>query len=134
MLYFKKTILFCFFIFAGFCFPIFGVPPQSPNLVEADDSDFDILIENGYSLVNFYDDSSKPSQKFNKTFEHQSWLFDGIVSFIYVNVDYSFYTIEKYDIFEAPTVILFKDGFEIKRNVGQMNMRELYFFILTGIH
>ena len=51
------------------------------------------------------------------------------VNFCKINVDKNKDIAKKYGVMSIPTIILFKDGIEVKRNVGLINKEELNTFI-----
>lgn len=51
------------------------------------------------------------------------------INFIKINVDEYPDIARKYGVMTIPTVILFKDGKEVKRNIGFMSKEELIDFL-----
>lgn len=87
------------------------------------ENNFEKEIENvsGYSVVDFWAEWCGPCKMFGPIFESVSEKYDNI-KFAKLNVDNDLENIcKKYAVMSIPTIILFKDGIEVKRNIGFFN-------------
>lgn len=87
---------------------------------------FDKLIEKE-AIVDFYATWCGPCKMFGLVFEDVSLKND--INFVKVDVDKYSEIARKYGVMTIPTVILFKDGVEVKRNIGFMSEEELSNFL-----
>lgn len=79
-------------------------------------NDFDQFIESGVVIVDFYADWCGPCKKLKPIFTQLAQSYKGKAKFAKVNIDHSRSVSKKYNVKKIPTVILFKDGKEIKRH------------------
>lgn len=54
---------------------------------------------------------------------------DGLIDFIFVDVDYELDLLEKFGIKSVPTYVLLKNGVEVKRMTGAKNREDFLEFI-----
>ena len=87
---------------------------------------FDKLIEKE-AIVDFYATWCGPCKMFGPVFEDVSLKND--INFVKVDVDKYSEIAREYGVMTIPTVILFKDGVEVKRNIGFMSEEELSNFL-----
>ena len=66
---------------------------------------------------------------FGPVFEEAATNMD--INFVKIDVDKNSDIAREYGVMTIPTVILFKDGKEVKRNIGFMSNDELTKFLLT---
>ena len=90
------------------------------------ENDFSSLISEK-AVVDFYADWCGPCKMFGPVFEEEALLND--FNFVKVNVDDNADIAKEYGVMTIPTVILFKDGKEIKRNIGFMTQDGLKEFL-----
>lgn len=95
------------------------------SLIHYED-DFDNLIKDK-AVVDFFATWCGPCKMFSPVFEDVSSETD--INFIKINVDEYPDIARKYGVMTIPTVILFKDGKEVKRNIGFMSKEELIDFL-----
>ena len=88
------------------------------------ESDFDNLIQ-GNVLVDFYANWCGPCKMLGPILEEVSDL----IQIVKVDVDNFEEISKKYRVMSIPTIVLFKDGEEIKRNVGFIDKNNLEKFI-----
>ena len=91
-------------------------------------NDFDEVTKSGTCIVDFYADWCGPCKMFSPIFEKAEKKHSNI-TFCKLNVDENENTSQKLGVMSIPTTILFKDGNEVKRNLGLMNEEELDSFI-----
>lgn len=90
------------------------------------ESDFDKLIEEE-AVVDFYATWCGPCKMFGPVFEEVATNMD--INFVKIDVDKNSDIAREYGVMTIPTVILFKDGKEVKRKVGFMSNDELTEFL-----
>lgn len=88
--------------------------------------DFDKLIEKE-AVVDFYATWCGPCKMFGPVFEEVATNMD--INFVKIDVDKNSDIAREYGVMTIPTVILFKDGKEVKRNIGFMSNDELTEFL-----
>lgn len=89
----------------------------------------EILNNNGITIVDFWAPWCGPCKMFGPIFENSSKKYNNI-KFCKFNVDEDINNLSKeYGIMSIPTIIIFKDGKEIKRNIGFMTEDALSEFI-----
>lgn len=88
--------------------------------------DFDKLIEKE-AVVDFYATWCGPCKMFGPVFEEVATNMD--INFVKIDVDKNSDIAREYGVMTIPTVILFKDGKEVKRKVGFMSNDELTEFL-----
>lgn len=89
----------------------------------------EVLNYNGICIVDFWAPWCGPCKMFGPIFENVSLKYNNI-KFCKLNVDEDTKDISKeFGVMSIPTTILFKDGKEIKRNIGFLNEEELINFL-----
>lgn len=89
----------------------------------------EVTNTNGLTIVDFWAPWCGPCKMFGPIFESVSSIKND-VKFCKLNVDEDSENISKeYGVMSIPTVILFKDGKEINRNIGFMDEDSLIEFI-----
>jgi len=89
----------------------------------------EVTNNNGLTIVDFWAPWCGPCKMFGPIFESVSSIKND-VKFCKLNVDEDNENISKeYGVMSIPTVILFKDGKEINRNIGFMDEDSLIEFI-----
>jgi thioredoxin 1 len=92
---------------------------------ELTNGEFEIFIEEGLVLVDFFAEWCMPCLMIAPTIEELSEKFDGQIKFGKVNVDDNKTLARKFDISSIPHLILFKDGEPIKHFMGVVSSEEL---------
>ena len=92
-------------------------------IVHVDDKDFDNSIKKGTVLVDFYADWCGPCRMLSPIIEELVEQRD--INVVKVNVDEANETARKFGIMSIPTIIVFKDGKEINKQVGLCSKEEL---------
>lgn len=85
-----------------------------------DEENFDDLIKDSLVLVDFYADWCGPCQMMGKVLEEIKDL-----EIVKVNTDLFPELATKYGVMSIPTLIFFKDGVEIKKEIGFKPKEEL---------
>ena len=91
--------------------------------------DEEVINNKGLTVVDFFADWCGPCKMFSPIFENVSNKFNDI-KFCKLNVDENNEEISrKLGVMSIPTIILFKDGIEIKRNIGFLDEDSLINFL-----
>lgn len=97
------------------------------NIIYATDENFEDLISKGTVFVDMFASWCGPCQMISPILEELQKEID--VQIIKVDVDKCGNTARKYGVMSIPTLILFKDGKEVKRQMGMMPKEMLKDFI-----
>lgn len=90
------------------------------------EKDFNSLIQD-VAVVDFYATWCGPCKMFAPIFEEVSNDYD--FNFIKIDVDNYQDIAREYGVMSIPTIILFKDGKEVKRNTGFMSKEDFINFL-----
>jgi thioredoxin 1 len=85
---------------------------------------FDDLVSSGVVLIDFFADWCGPCRMLETVLSDFSSS-HGDVKIVKVNVDDEGELARKFGVMSIPTLILFKDANEVKKNVGFMSQEEL---------
>ncbi len=99
-------------------------------LIHLQDENFKKEIKNGIVLVDFYADWCGPCKMVAPIIEELSQEKEN-VKFIKVNVDNHEEIAKEYGIMSIPTMIIFKDGKEINKNIGFATKEEISSWLET---
>jgi thioredoxin 1 len=91
---------------------------MSEHLTYLDDASFNDAIEKGVTLVDFYAEWCGPCKMIAPIVEKLSVKYAGKAKIAKLDIDKSQKVTAHYEVTSIPTLILFKDGKEIKRIVG----------------
>ena len=91
---------------------------QDKKVTELSESQFDTAIANGVTLVDFWAPWCGPCRMQGPILEEVAKSFDGQVKIAKVNVDEAESVAVRFAIQAIPTLLLFKDGSDIRRFVG----------------
>lgn len=92
------------------------------------ENEFEKEIEKGKVLVDFYASWCGPCKMLSPVIEDFSEKYSDI-KFLKVNVDNELQLAQKFNVMSIPTLILFEDGKEIKKNIGLLSKTDLEEFI-----
>lgn len=96
--------------------------------VELNNNFDEIISSNAMVLVDFYADWCGPCKMVGPLVAQIADEHDD-VAVVKVNVDDEMELAEKFGVASIPTIILFKDGKEAKKNIGAMSKAQLEEFI-----
>lgn len=96
-----------------------------------DDNNFKGEIANGVTLVDFYADWCGPCRMIAPIIEELSVDLDGKAKIAKLDVDKAQTAATDFQVTSIPTIILFKDGKEVKRIVGLRDKATLKNLILS---
>lgn len=85
-------------------------------------------IKEGKTLVDFYANWCGPCKMLSPIIHELSEEVTDI-KFLKVDIDEESELAEKYDVMSIPTIILFENGVEVKKNIGLISKSELEKFI-----
>ena len=91
---------------------------MAANVVYLDDTSFKDAIASGVTLVDFYADWCGPCRMIAPIIEELSLEFNGKAKIAKVDIEKAQEVTTELNVTSIPTVILFKDGKEVKRFVG----------------
>lgn len=89
----------------------------------------EVLNNDGFTVVDFWAPWCGPCKMLGPIFEKVSTSFNNI-KFCKLNVDEDFENVSKdFGVMSIPTIILFKDGIEVKRHIGFLDENSLIEFL-----
>lgn len=91
---------------------------DNPHVKHLDDTNFEKAIINGVVLVDFYADWCGPCRAIAPIIEELAREMNDKVTIAKVDVDKAQAVSVKFGVHSIPTLIIFKDGKEVKRFVG----------------
>lgn len=91
---------------------------MSENLKYLDDSNFESVISQGVTLVDFYADWCGPCRMIAPIIEELASEMSGKANVAKLDIEGAQKTTAHYQVTSIPTLILFKDGKEVNRFVG----------------
>lgn len=91
---------------------------MTENLVHLTDENFQQTIAKGITLVDFYATWCGPCRMIAPIVEQLAGIMQGKAKIAKLDIDQAQQTTNSLQITSVPTVILFKDGKEVKRVVG----------------
>lgn len=91
---------------------------MAENLPQLNDSNFQQAISNGVTLVDFYATWCGPCRMIAPIVEQLAGIVHGKAQIAKLDIDQAQQTTAGLQITSVPTLILFKDGKEVKRVVG----------------
>lgn len=107
---------------------------MAEHLVYLDDSNFKSTISKGVTLVDFYADWCGPCRMIAPIIEELSTEFNGKAKIAKLDIEKAQEVTSEFQVTSIPTIILFKDGNEIKRIVGLRDRETLKNMVLEELN
>lgn len=95
--------------------------------IEFENNNFDELINEEKVLVDFYADWCGPCRMLSPILDEV--VEEENIKLVKVNVDNNEDIAKRYGVMSIPTIILFKDGKEVNKNIGLLSKEEIIDFI-----
>lgn len=106
---------------------------EKDNLVHLSDENFQSEIASGVTLVDFHATWCGPCRMITPIVEQLAGMLQGKAKIAKVDIDQSQETTSALQITSVPTLILFKDGKEVKRVVGVKDLDYLLNLVQSNI-
>lgn len=106
---------------------------MAQSIVYLDDANFDKTIAKGVTLVDFYADWCGPCRMIAPIIEELSTELNGKATIAKLDIEKAQTTTANLDVTSIPTIILFKDGKEVKRVVGLRDKESLKSLVTTAL-
>lgn len=104
----------------------------SENIKKIEEKDFESGISSGVVLVDFYADWCGPCRMLTPVLEQVANDVKGKASVIKIDIDQAQKVTEDLQITSVPTLILFKNGKEVKRIIGLRDADFIKGFVLAA--
>lgn len=98
-------------------------------VIQATEATFKKEIESGVTLVDFYTDGCGPCKMLAPVLDKLAAEISGVAKIVKVNAQEAPTLAREFKIMAVPTLILFKDGKEVKQTMGFKEKEELRSFI-----
>jgi len=106
---------------------------MAQNIVYLDDDNFQNMVSKGVTLVDFYADWCGPCRMIAPIVEELANEFNGKAKIGKLDIEKAQSTTANFQVTSIPTLILFKDGKEIKRLVGLRDKETLKGLLAASI-
>lgn len=106
---------------------------MSENVKYLNDENFEDSIAKGVTLVDFYADWCGPCKMIAPIIEQLANEMKGQATIAKVDVEQAGGVAEKFQVTSIPTIILFKDGLEVKRIVGVRDKKALSSMVSSAL-
>ena len=106
---------------------------MAANIVYLDDNSFKSTIANGVTLVDFYADWCGPCRMIAPIIEELSTEFNGKAKIAKLDIEKAQEVTNEFQVTSIPTIILFKDGNEVKRIIGLRDKETLKNLISSAL-
>lgn len=106
---------------------------MAANIIYLDDNSFKKTIASGVTLVDFYADWCGPCRMIAPIIEELSTEFDGKAKIAKLDIEKAQEVTSEFQVTSIPTIILFKDGNEVKRIVGLRDKESLKSLVSSAL-
>lgn len=106
---------------------------MSKDVVYLDDSNFHKTVASGVTLVDFYADWCGPCRMITPIIEDLSSEFKGKATIAKLDIEKAQTVTAELQVSSIPTIILFKDGKEMKRVVGVRDKESLKAMVVSAL-
>lgn len=106
---------------------------QNEKLKYLNDENFANETAQGVTLVDFYADWCGPCKAIAPVVEQLSTILDGKAKIAKVDIESAQNTTASFHVTSIPTLILFKDGKEVKRVVGMKDLKTLQDLVTSNL-
>ena len=115
-----RFLFFSSLLLINFCLQAQKTEKQSPyiQLIDSDSVFVSAIQNHNIVVVDFWAIWCKPCQFFLPEYETVAKTFHKKASFYKLNYDLCKTTVERYQVASIPTIIIFKNGDEVKRYTG----------------
>lgn len=103
------------------------------NLKYLSDENFDSTIQNGVTLVDFYADWCGPCRRIAPVIDELAQEMNGKATIAKLDIEKAQNTTATWQVMSIPTLILFKNGKEVKRIVGLTDKENLKQLIQSAL-
>jgi len=94
------------------------------SVIEANGQNFEAVTKEGFVIVDLYGENCNPCKRFMKVIEELE-LELPFVNIVKVNTTQNRDIAAQKEVLGVPTILFMKDGKELKRNVGFMELEEV---------
>lgn len=106
---------------------------MAQQLKYVNDTDFENVVSKGVTLVDFYADWCGPCRRIAPLLDELSSELAGKATIAKLDIEQSQETTARFGVTSIPTLILFKDGQEVKRLVGLTDKDSLKKLITSAL-
>lgn len=106
---------------------------MAENLKYLNDENFEKSISHGVTLVDFYADWCGPCRMIAPIMEELANEMHGQATIAKLDIESAQKTTSSFQVTSIPTIILFKDGKEVKRVVGVKGKEDLKKMLLSAL-
>ena len=112
------AVLVLFFLYGYFKLKTVSIQASSENIIILNDKNFQSSLRNGVFIVDFWAEWCGPCRMVGPIVEELAKEFDGQVVVGKMDVDENVETPNEYGIRNIPTILFFKDGQVVDKQIG----------------